>query len=947
MITIHPYKGYLNTNFSVHNQSAKSLHYQVFSSKNDIINEAQVGPNEPHIIKFPIAGHFVVQFEDGTKIDITVEDAYKFGGSKFKTAFVFDNCPWSFIIMHDRTYFYNKDTEESYMELISPDIITEISKKYVIFQNNGQEQQTVFSLEEQKPILFTSNICYFTGEIIVWEEKNKDKNISELVVYSLTAKSYIHRIQYDYFTIDKTSQKLYFVKGERIKVINLQDQDNAPEPIWHFGDFISFVREKFAVCYYRQKSPSTIIIYDLENGNSIGEIVVNGNLARVNERILIDINDRERAMRQFDFKSTDFPEASINADYSEYDIFPTGWQTFYNEKITFVSSKETRFIKRNSFSAIGTDTYYEMPNCKNTIFGLNYFCYYGDNESIVVFRDYDQKHIHIKHHSRLFHFNDIILLQCGEDIFQLNQNDGYWEPHLKGDYDLSYFNDFGILRNKKSNECINSDDINLGGFISYSSSPLDCIQTNAYIIYSGGFLSLDQEMPSYVSPSLTYGVKILNNKVLFFYSSTDDKVLKHKEILKEIFDRSQYSNVLLSEDGKHIIYRNNNESVLLDIATRRTFFFPNLSFINHVNGTRPLFKSTGYGQARLINPINGLPIDIKLLTEYQFISPDQTLYADTELEKYIEYYNRIQRRIITKEEYRSLINQFQYPYTVGNNSNDFVKTKQNRMNFIKEHLDFFIQQLRVAGWKDRNRKELMECLIDEKSIFGVKWFIDLFIEKRGIAIIRSITDKSEVVRIPLGPPLWFLNYASFSYDSRYVAIAGRYPNDSGYGGLFLLYDMHLKKTVLESKNSYAVWITAFTKSGDVAAYTSDPNTLVLSSCCYDKYKANDLFSIKGVNFLTFSPNGRYFACSHQGYVKYHKKDGTINPAWGHQPSSYVSIRSIDNPEKEITHYSDLCEMGISGADRSVASVSFSKNNERLMMVGNDGTVIIRNVHLDD
>ena len=159
--------------------------------------------------------------------------------------------------------------------------------------------------------------------------------------------------------------------------------------------------------------------------------------------------------------------------------------------------------------------------------------------------------------------------------------------------------------------------------------------------------------------------------------------------------------------------------------------------------------------------------------------------------------------------------------------------------------------------------------------------------------------------------------------------------------------MHLKKTVLESKNSYAVWITAFTKSGDVAAYTSDPNTLVLSSCCYDKYKANDLFSIKGVNFLTFSPNGRYFACSHQGYVKYHKKDGTINPAWGHQPSSYVSIRSIDNPEKEITHYSDLCEMGISGADRSVASVSFSKNNERLMMVGNDGTVIIRNVHLDD
>ena len=60
----------------------------------------------------------------------------------------------------------------------------------------------------------------------------------------------------------------------------------------------------------------------------------------------------------------------------------------------------------------------------------------------------------------------------------------------------------------------------------------------------------------------------------------------------------------------------------------------------------------------------------------------------------------------------------------------------------------------------------------------------------------------------------------------------------------------------------------------------------------------------------------------------------------------VSIRKVDSPDDEITSYSDLSDEGIEKFKRSVASVSFSNDNSRLMMVGRDGVMIVRNLHLE-
>ena len=215
-----------------------------------------------------------------------------------------------------------------------------------------------------------------------------------------------------------------------------------------------------------------------------------------------------------------------------------------------------------------------------------------------------------------------------------------------------------------------------------------------------------------------------------------------------------------------------------------------------------------------------------------------------------------------------------------------------------------------------------------------------------------------VAKIKLGNPLWFLNYVAFSQDSKYVAIAGRYPDGSGLGGLFLIYNLESQSVVLNETSSYAVWMTAFSKKGAVAAYTTNPITFLADSQDnYPNASSKDCWIVNH-NFLTFSPDGEYFACSQQGYVPYKNHKGIINPNWGHQYSSLVEIRSIKKPDEELTHFSDLAGASNSSRQRilgiadtfrgqSVSSVSFSNDNKKLLMVGKDGVVIVRNLHLED
>ena len=176
--SVHPHKGYLNTDFRLHSNHSKPLSYEVCRNvDNDSpisIISGIVYPNEPHSIKIQIPGEYVVSFEDGSAVNFLVEDGYKFGGGSYKSSFVDDSCPWLFIVMHDRTYFYNRITDESYVEAISPDYISFVSDDFVLLSNKGDDLQTLYSLKEQRPVICIKDIAYVDSQYVVWSKSNNE-----------------------------------------------------------------------------------------------------------------------------------------------------------------------------------------------------------------------------------------------------------------------------------------------------------------------------------------------------------------------------------------------------------------------------------------------------------------------------------------------------------------------------------------------------------------------------------------------------------------------------------------------------------------------------------------------------------------------------------------------------------------------------------------------------
>ena len=958
--SIHPYKGYLNTKFRISIKGTNSVSYTVDDIDGNRICDGIVLPNEPYELMMPQAGDFIIKFDDGTQREFVVEDGYKYGGNKFKNAFIFDDCPWGFVVMHDRTYFYNRNTEEAYVEAISPDSIESISEDYVLFSNKDQEEITLYSLEEQRPVLWINNVVYSNNEVVCWEEQEEGSDKQILVLYSLDTQQITHRLECDDYSIDAESETLYYHLSGSIFSITLCSDTEQKLVTKTPEEFVSFIHNHFFIL--RSDKRSKLFVYDAKDFRKMGAIPFRGIIARINDESYLNLWSKYQQFKKFDFDSFELSEATIGCIYSEFDFYPCDWadtaesgdngiKLFYTEKTTEITSSRGLYGNRTSkdeschLRALGSEIEYKLNNQQGNVFiNQNYFLFYNANESIVVPRFYP-KYICYFNNVKLYRFEETFVLQNSEDEIRVLSNNGFWDKSAlyQGDLDFSFFEQFGIVKDKNDKQCFTNRGVILGEYQGSIKTQRAFVRVGDYRIFEGGLRVVAKNCPLYLSENLQYGLSIESEGI--YLKQYDGKRFTSKQILEDIYETNQYLNVLLSENGQQILYRNKNISTMLDLASGETMDFDNLSYINHINGIRPLIRFVESSQAILINPHDGQPIDFDLLSEYQFVSPDGKYYADKELSKYTEYHNLLTNERISEEAYDQMIED----YEIKSNDDDSRKAliEQNRKELLNTYYDFFANQLKKKwpAYENRSKADIIEALTTLGA--GRYWFTKMFIDIRGIAVIRRVYDKSEVARISLGHPLWFLNYVAFSKDSKYVAIAGRYPDGSNEGGLFLIYDLETKQDVVRETDSYAVWTAAFSKRGAVAAYTSNPITFFADSPKGYADSTSENSCINHFNFLTFSPDGEYFACSQQGYLRYRKPDGEIRLNWGHQPSSLVSIRSTNDPGNELVSFHDLSDMGIADTmkARSVASVSFSNNNTKLMMVGRDGTVIVRNLNL--
>lgn len=852
-IAVHPHTGFLNTEFSIHIICEPE---ETFTNGNIVINTLEAADNSEESVipiegesrtvtyKFDKAGIYSIRIEgESESIQVEVKDAIRFGGGQHKANYIFDETPWCFIVMEDRTYFYNRDTKEQYVESISPDVIQVVNKNVVLFKSNKKENEnSLYSLANHR--IFAN---YTIGEIVDnrWLVSEVETNgIKKLDIISFDIDE-ICCLQFEYqdYQIDAQRKGVYIINNDTVSALSLETMEIL--------DSRTYNNER-PLCF------TNIHYYILQNGSGIFAVC--------------DILD----FRYVTNIQAENPVSSLCAKH-----------LLCKDKIgglDMVLKSAKKDLESPYASCVQHRCSYVDKICIH-----NNKVYYKEDERICYIDAYGVVKCRWMYH-----------VKCGSSIIYSTASATASSLSIvngKGVCYKEYYNGKAFYIDEK--DCFRWVD-NVGVENDTSSSVQGLQHSNT-------------------SDSKIFSITIKDGEV-WLTRKLDDWGTYSEIILDSLYDNSSYSNVFLSDDGENIVYREKDNFILKSTSTGRESSFPNMEFITHTNGHRPLILLDSCRRPRMIDPITRQTINGHNLPKYKFISPDKKYYANTH--QTIKYYHNLKGIYISESEYNTIKSEYPILYP--------SLDKNERQGILEKRKKLF----------DQHPSKLSQHLIDSRDI------TDLIVAKHGFIEVINCENDEVKTTIPLGIALWFLNYVSFSYDGRYVAIAGRYPdgateNGRCVGGLFLVYDLERDVVIKKVTDSNACWRTAFTKSNKVVSYSSDPHTYIFDSSKNDTNKG--LSTIAGRNFLAVSPDGKYIALSNQGYIRCN--GGTYGKEWGHMPSTTVYIHSLDSTYHQVIPEINDLSTNIRDVNQAstTTSCSFSLDNKKLMMVGNDGVVIIRNL----
>lgn len=943
--TFHPHKGFLNTKFtvSVDNCNGKKLklfpveYYGDFSEKEQ--KPVLYTIDSEHYrdaIEIPRPGRYTIGIDGDQSSEevFIVEDAIKFGGSVYKGSYIFEDTSWCIVVMKDRAYFYNRDTKEQYVEFVSPDKINFVNSGVVLFSSKNSCEKTLYSLTLQKPILNYSEEVYLSTDTLI-TVSSEDEDKKTVVIHKfddriLETESYIC----DDYSISSNTDTFYIVQDGVVCAVSLCDLSFEKDVIncKIAGRFLGFTNECLAIflqsnIYCRDN----MVVYNMDEQKIILRYTANSSITEVGDCIVADesVIDCFRKLTETASKfgfgkglTLEYKAQSIPAIYS------CGDNTYYvvEENKYKVEYGKVKTAQERSLRLYNSEFVCPLHVYASKIFQYKDELHISSPDSYRVVKD--DKVIYENTEKKLHLYNGQILFSCkdaegAESVYRYIA-DGVLSDIIKNESRVgwNWFDKYGIIHipGKKLMYIITDNDLVY--------SPINTIlrdDTQDHILRDGDKLVFyDKSLAVEKNITIPQHLKALSesqNYALFLDGCSvcigylNNGTYRQEEILDGIFDRSNYKNVVFSDDASNIVFMQGKDMILKNLASGEETSFGNQSYIEHKNGYRTTLYVDSCRRPRFLDPVNRQFVDEIYSNQYMFTSPDGKLFADTALTEYVKIRNKIDNSFVSDSEYKQFVKQYDLYY---NDSPSVVAEKKKiREIFISTHKDFF---------KD-----------DKVNI--VSSFSDMVYEKVGYAMIKELATGKVVEEIELGPALWFLNYVAFSFDSNYVAIVGRYPDNSSYGGLYLIYDLKSHKVVVNKTDGYAIWNAAFSIDGKCCGYSSVPTTY-LGNC-----NNGDLVSVKNKSFLTFSPDGNFIALSEQGYIPY-RAGKNLN--WGHQPSTNVYIYDVNTMKQVGTTISDLADGGLEGSQRAktVISCSFSSDNSKLMMVGNDGTIIVRNIHLN-
>lgn len=429
----------------------------------------------------------------------------------------------------------------------------------------------------------------------------------------------------------------------------------------------------------------------------------------------------------------------------------------------------------------------------------------------------------------------------------------------------------------------------------------------------------------------------------------DLKKNERQRIMQTIFDTSHYENAYFTSDGRNVFLRvNHAEAQLLglDNLTTKSFEIDGFTLTKNegYNGYTPEISFSNSRKPVWRDPITLNFIPEEEMSSHVFRSPDGAYIADNQMKTII--INRLTKSEIKFDEIEALKKKYDWNTNATENEKKAIRKNRKELAAKSNKYDLFGKIIETYDIYNNDQTEKRNQAIEnaiERYITKECNFTPLIIDVLGYVCYRKNEEGAKEMLIPIGRSVYFLNYVSFSYDSKYLSFAAKMKNDEfrySQDGVFVIFDLEKKEIIkrIDNNQLWAVWMTIFSKNGDVAFYDSCANAYLLHKS--DNYK--HIEEAPGKSLLCFSPSGRYIACSDQNYIDY-----THHPEanWGHQPSGNVFIHKVDDFQNCIEQYNDLGDSvsGVATRAGNVSSAAFSQDETKLLVVGNDGVVVVRNL----
>ncbi len=803
------------------------------------------------------AGRHILKSEDHEEI-VIIEDAIKLGGSHFKNAFVFDDSPWVFIVMKDRTYYMNVESKDEGVEFNTcPDeiqslgVYCEDTNDYFLFRTS--KDYSIYNVKKGSIVKSFSNHIFSNSYYVIFKEDE------DIIIYDYRNETTISRFQGQY----SFGAKFYFVDEK--KLYGLSYKSTEIKSI----DYVGEVQDNSILC-----------------DNTL--LVIQGDY----------YSNKDSFYKKYKLYELGDGEKNMTCTSLLFDVFIENWMGNELEQFQYVKKERDEFKENNK----GLLT---KGNVVPIIYGLRFIkiIYLLNNKLLLI--------------GELVSYPDFYKLR----------------PKFILKADLG-----GVLRLDKIAIITNEKDYE-------EDSPLS--ETIEPIVPEGEVL---------VSKSVT-GNRIITQKGILYYFHDLQKG-NNCNIFEKTFDRSRYINAYFTSDGKNVVLQiSRTEGKLLGIDNLNSTLFEVDGFTvarnEGYNGYKPEMSFTNGRQPVWRDPITLDIISEKEMSSHVYKSPDGSYIANTMM-KTVNY-NRLTKSEMSKDEVDKLKSKYNWNKDTTEEEKNAIIKLRRKLADESDKYDLFgkiidANSICFSGVEDKEEKEKKRSQITEddieRYITKEKDFASLIIDKLGYVCYRKNEEGVEEKRILIGRSVYYLNYVSFSYDSKYLSFAAKMNIDDfriSMEGVFEIFDLEKEEIInriekFPNHQLWAVWMTMFSKTGDVAFYDSFANAYLV----HKSNNYNEIEEASGKSLLCFSPSGRYIACSDQNYIDYTHHP---NEKWGHQPSGNVFIHSTDNFKECIEQYNDLGD-GIEGVAQkagNVASVAFSQDDKRLLIVGNDGVVVVRNL----